>query len=229
MSIAENIQSIKQIIKTTLNDTHKPQNSVSILAVSKGQPVAAIKEVYEAGLQDFGENYWQEAHNKILQLKQLPINWHFIGAIQSNKAKEIAENFNWVHSVDREKIAKRLSQHRPDYLPALNICIQINLDHESTKAGLLPDELPLLIKYINQLPKLRLRGLMAIPKPRLTAEEQYASLQRLTNLLDQTNQQLNLKMDTLSMGMSDDLKAAIRAGSTFVRIGRAIFGERNKV
>ncbi|STX52303.1 pyridoxal-5'-phosphate dependent enzyme family [Legionella busanensis] len=227
MSIAENIQSIKQSIKNTLNDAHRPQNSVNILAVSKGQPVKAIKEAYAAGLSDFGENYWQEAHNKIIHLKQLPINWHFIGAIQSNKAKEIAENFSWVHSIDREKIAKLLAQHRPDYLPALNICIQINLDHEPTKAGLLPYELPLLIKCINQLPKLHLRGLMAIPKPRLTAEEQYVSLQRLTRLLDQANQQLNLKMDTLSMGMSDDLKAAIRAGSTFVRIGRAIFGERN--
>ncbi|MGQ3889850.1 YggS family pyridoxal phosphate-dependent enzyme [Legionella sp. CNM-1927-20] len=229
MSIAENIQYIKHVIETTLQDSHKPLNSVAILAVSKGQSVEAIREAYRAGLHDFGENYWQEAHAKKLQLKNLPINWHFIGGIQSNKTKEIAENFNWVHSVDRKKIARLLSLHRPKHLPALNICIQINLDHEETKAGLLPYELPSLIKYINQLPRLRLRGLMAIPKPRLTEEEQYASLQRLAVLLNQANQQLNLEMDTLSMGMSDDLKAAIRAGSTLVRIGRAIFGERNKV
>ncbi|WP_419419170.1 YggS family pyridoxal phosphate-dependent enzyme [Legionella sp. D16C41] len=225
--IADNIHCIKQLVQTTLQTMHKPLNSVAILGVSKGQPALAIREAYMAGLYDFAENYWQEAHAKLLQLQDLSITWHFIGALQSNKAKEIAHHFNWVHSVDRKKIAYLLSLHRLNHLPPLNICIQVNLDHEETKAGLLPHELPALINYIKQLPQLRLRGLMAIPKPRLTEEEQFKSLERLTILLKQTNQQLNLTMDTLSMGMSDDLTAAIRAGSTCVRIGRAIFGQRN--
>ncbi|STX29656.1 pyridoxal-5'-phosphate dependent enzyme family [Legionella beliardensis] len=228
MTIAENIQHIQQMINTTLQICQRSPNTVALLGVSKGQSIAAIKEAYEAGLCQFGENYWQEAQAKILSLNDLPITWHFIGAIQSNKAKEIANSFSWIHSIDRKKIAQLLSQHRLPHLPPLNICIQINLDEEETKAGLLPAELPNLANYLTTLPNLRLRGLMAIPKPCLTDTEQYASLKRLSVLLEQTNQQLNLKMDTLSMGMSDDLQAAIRAGSTLVRIGRAIFGERNR-
>lgn len=226
MIITERIEKIRQLIATTAVACQRSPEEIQLLAVSKGQPASAIQEAFTAGIRHIGENYLQEAQTKIQALKNLPLCWHFIGPIQSNKTQAIAETFSWVHSVDREKIANLLAQHRPEHLPALNVCLQVNLDEEDSKAGLAPEHLKQLALLITKLPRLKLRGLMTIPKPRSDEQEQYESLLRLTKLFNQLNQELNLSMDSLSMGMTDDLVAAIRAGSTMVRIGRAIFGER---
>lgn len=226
MTITERIEKIRQLIAATAEACQRSPEEIQLLAVSKGQPASAIQEAYTAGIRNIGENYLQEAQTKIHALKNLSLCWHFIGPIQSNKTQAIAETFSWVHSIDREKIAKLLSQHRPDHLPALNICLQVNLDEEDSKSGLAPEQLKQLALLVTELPRLKLRGLMTIPKPRSDEQQQYESLLRLTKLFNQLNQELNLSMDSLSMGMTDDLVAAIRAGSTMVRIGRAIFGER---
>ena len=197
-----------------------------MLAVSKGHSCAEIEQAYVAGLCEFGENYLQEALTKIRTLTEPSILWHFIGPIQSNKTYEIAQHFSWVHSVCREKVAQQLSDARPSSKPSLNVCIQVNLDDETSKSGVNVEDVAKLANYILQLPRLRLRGLMLIPKPQNDEQLQYLSFLRLKQLLDKLNQQLNLTMDTLSMGMSNDYKAAIRAGSTIVRIGTAIFGAR---
>lgn len=228
MTIAERLHLIQQQIADTARGCQRDPREIRILAVSKGQPASAIQEAFAGGVCDIGENYWQEAREKLNALKHLPLTWHYIGPLQSNKAKDIARHFDWVHSVEKEKIACLLSQARPTDKPPLNVCIQINLDSEASKSGIEPAKAAGLIERIHHLPGLCVRGFMAIPKPLANEEEQYASFQRLTTLLQETNQQLHLQMDTLSMGMSDDLKAAIRAGSTLVRIGRAIFGERPK-
>lgn len=226
MTIIQNIDHIKQLISDSAQRYQRQAGDIRLLAVSKGQPASAIRSAFQAGLRDFGENYWQEMQDKQSQLQDLPITWHFIGPIQSNKAADIACHAHWVHSLDREKIARLLSGRRSDSLPPLNICLQVNLDNEASKSGIKPQELPGLAECIRQLPNLALRGLMAIPEPHHDEEHQYRSLMRLSTLRDALNQQLHLTMDTLSMGMSDDLEPAIRAGSTLVRIGRAIFGER---
>lgn len=163
---------------------------------------------------------------KIKALNTLPICWHFIGPIQSNKTTNIARNFNWVHSLSREKIAQQLNATRPDNMAPLNVCLQVNMDKEQSKAGASLDEIAQLATYVLKLPRLKLRGLMLIPQPQIDTNLQYLSFLRLTRLLDILNKQLNINMDTLSMGMSNDMQAAIRAGSTIVRIGTAIFGER---
>lgn len=228
MTISKQIHHIQQIIRETARKYERDPDSIRLLAISKGQPVSVIEEAFSAGLSEFGENYWQEAQEKLARLQSLPLTWHFTGPIQSNKAADIAKHFDWVHSVDREKIAKLLSQHRPDHLPPLNVCIQVNLDAEPEKSGVSAEELIPFAASIKQLPGIRLRGLMAIPKWHQEEALQYKSLLRMSALLKEVNQHLNLQMDTLSMGMSDDLIPAITAGSTMVRIGRAIFGERNK-
>lgn len=226
MTIAERIHLIQHQVADTARACQRDPREIHVLAVSKGQPASAIQAAFAAGVSDIGENYWQEAREKLKALKHLPLTWHYIGPLQSNKAKDIASHFDWVHSVEREKIARLLSQARSPEKPPLNVCIQINLDREDSKSGIEPAKAAGLIERINHLPGLRVRGFMAIPKPLADEEEQYASFRRLTMLLQEINQRLHLKMDTLSMGMSGDLKAAIRAGSTIVRIGRAIFGER---
>lgn len=205
---------------------HRPEGDVKLLAVSKGHPCSKIQEAHSAGLHDFGESYLQEALAKIQILNTLPLCWHFIGPIQSNKAHSIAHYFSWVHSVSRQKIAQQLNEARPISMPPLNICLQVNFDDEKTKSGVAPEEAASLASYILELPRLRLRGLMLIPKPETDEQSQYLSFLRLSQLLDMLNQQLNIAMDTLSMGMSNDMQAAIRAGSTIVRIGTAIFGSR---
>ncbi len=225
-SIATRIDNIQRLINDTAKSCQRSAKDIALLAVSKGQPASAIQAAFAAGIRNIAENYLQEAQVKIRALKNLPICWHFIGPIQSNKAEAIAKMFSWVHSVSREKIATRLAQHRPEHLPALNICLQVNLDNEETKSGVSPQQLNKLALFVSQLPRLQLRGLMAIPKPQLDEQRQYESLLRLTNLFQQLNRELNLSLDTLSMGMSDDIVAAIRAGSTILRIGRGIFGER---
>jgi pyridoxal phosphate enzyme (YggS family) len=228
MNIADRIIQVTQRINKATAAYHRSQGEVQLLAVSKGRSSEEIKQAYAAGLSDFGESYLQEALIKIKTLTTLPICWHFIGPIQSNKSHSIANNFSWVHSVCRHKIAQQLNDARPTSMARLNICLQINFDDEDTKAGIEPHNAAELASSILQLPRLHLRGLMVIPKPQTDEQQQYLSFLRLTQLLHALNQQLNLSMDTLSMGMSNDLQAAIRAGSTMVRIGTAIFGDRTK-
>jgi pyridoxal phosphate enzyme (YggS family) len=222
-TIAENIAKVGVRIREAAQASQRDCAAVGLLAVSKTKPAAAIREAFAAGVQDFGENYLQEALEKQVELSDLALTWHFIGPIQSNKTKPIAEHFAWVHSVDRLKIAQRLSDQRPAHLPALNICLQVNVSGEASKSGCNPDELPELAQAVTQLPNLRLRGLMTIPEPTDDLSEQRAAFARLREL----QQSLNLDLDTLSMGMSHDLEAAISEGATWVRIGTALFGARD--
>ncbi|GBL57934.1 hypothetical protein PCLA_08r0426 [Pseudomonas citronellolis] len=191
--------------------------------MSKTKPAADIREAHAAGLDDFGENYLQEALGKQVELADLALTWHFIGPIQSNKTRPIAEHFHWVHSVDRLKVAERLSAQRPADLPPLNVCLQVNVSGEDSKSGCAPGELPALARAVAALPNLKLRGLMAIPEPTEDVAAQRAAFARLRELLSA----LNLGLDTLSMGMSHDLEAAVAEGATWVRIGTALFGARD--
>ena len=222
-TIADNILQVRSRIQTAIQAAHRPENSVQLLAVSKTKPAEALREAYAAGLCDFGENYLQEALGKQLELADLPLIWHFIGPIQSNKTRAIAEHFDWVHSVDRLKIAQRLSEQRPAELPPLNICIQVNVSGEASKSGCTPDDLPALAAAISALPRLKLRGLMAIPEPTDDRAEQDAAFAAVQKL----QASLELPLDTLSMGMSHDLESAITQGATWVRIGTALFGARD--
>ncbi|WP_160012880.1 YggS family pyridoxal phosphate-dependent enzyme [Pseudomonas sp. 8BK] len=222
-TIAENIAKVGVRIREAAQASQRDCATVGLLAVSKTKPAAAIRQAFAAGTRNFGENYLQEALEKQAELSDLPLTWHFIGPIQSNKTKPIAEHFAWVHSVDRLKIAQRLSDQRPAHLPPLNICLQVNVSGEASKSGCNPDELPALAQAVTQLPNLRLRGLMTIPEPTDDPSEQRAAFARLREL----QQDLNLDLDTLSMGMSHDLEAAIAEGATWVRIGTALFGARD--
>ncbi|MBU1285052.1 MAG: YggS family pyridoxal phosphate-dependent enzyme [Gammaproteobacteria bacterium] len=222
-TIAENIAKVGVRIREAAQASQRDCATVGLLAVSKTKPAEAIRQAFAAGTRDFGENYLQEALEKQVELSDLPLTWHFIGPIQSNKTKPIAEHFAWVHSVDRLKIAQRLSDQRPAHLPALNICLQVNVSGEASKSGCNPDELPALAQAVTQLPNLCLRGLMTIPEPTDDPVEQRAAFARLREL----QQDLNLDLDTLSMGMSHDLEAAIAEGATWVRIGTALFGARD--
>ncbi|MBP8171368.1 MAG: YggS family pyridoxal phosphate-dependent enzyme [Pseudomonas sp.] len=222
-TIAENIAKVGERIRAAAQASGRDLDSVGLLAVSKTKPAAAVREAYAAGLRDFGENYLQEALEKQAELSELALIWHFIGPIQSNKTKPIAEHFAWVHSVDRLKIAQRLAEQRPSHLPPLNICLQVNVSAEDSKSGCAPAELAALALAVSQLPNLRLRGLMAIPEPTDDVAAQRAAFARLRELRDG----LSLPLDTLSMGMSHDLDAAIAEGATWVRIGTALFGARD--
>ncbi len=225
-NIEKNLKHIHQQIREAEIAHDRDPGSVLLLAVSKKKPAADIRAAWQMGERNFGENYLQEAQQKMPALKDLDINWHFVGAIQSNKTRSIAEAFDWAHCIDRLKIAQRLSDQRPVTLPALNICIQVNLDEESSKAGISLDAVPQLAEKIDRLPNIRLRGLMAIPAPSDDFEHQRMTFARLAATLDQL-QQMGIACDTLSMGMTQDMSAAIAAGSTLVRIGTAIFGERS--
>jgi PLP dependent protein len=202
-------------------------SSVSLLAVSKGQPAAAVAAAYAAGQRDFGENYVQEALDKIAALGALDAQWHFIGPLQSNKTARVAGQFAWVHSVDRLKLAERLSAQRPQTLPPLNICVQVNISGEASKSGCAAAEAPALCQAIATLPRLRLRGLMAIPAPATPGSDARAPFRVLRQLFETLRGQ-GLALDTLSAGMSDDFAAAIAEGATLVRIGTAIFGARGR-
>lgn len=226
MSLEQNLNHVRQLIAQAELISNRKPDSVLLLAVSKKQNIETITKAFQLGATHFGENYYQEALNKISALKDLPISWHFIGPIQSNKTKGIATHFSWVHSINRIIIARQLNEYRPVNLPPLNVCLQVNLVAEETKSGILPEQALELALAISQLPHLKLRGLMTIPPPQKNPEEQYDLLLQLNHLMHSINQESGLKMDTLSMGMSDDLIPAIKAGSTIVRIGRAIFGER---
>ena len=228
-SIAENISSLRTRIRQAELRFGRSPHSVSVLAVSKTQDADGIQEAWAAGQREFGENYVQEALGKISELAQrIPdsgIHWHFIGPIQSNKTRDIAEHFSWVHSVERLKIAQRLSAQRPAELPPLNVCVQVNLSGEDSKSGLPLAEAPALCEQISRLPALRLRGLMAIPAPCDDMEQQRRVFRPLAQLRKEMSSRFP-DFDTLSIGMSADYEAAIAEGSTLVRIGTALFGAR---
>ncbi len=200
-------------------------DTIGIVAVSKTRPAADVAAAFEAGLADFGENYLQEALPKVAALDDLGARWHFIGRVQSNKTRELAARFDWVQTVDRERVAARLDAQRPGRLPPLNVCLQVNADGEAQKAGADPDDVPALARKVAAMPRLRLRGLMAIPAPSGDFETQRQGFLRVGRLYDQLRAD-GLELDTLSIGMSGDLRAAIAAGSTLVRVGSAIFGAR---
>lgn len=224
-NIEKNLNQLHRQIKHAANEYSRDPSEISLLAVSKRKPVEDIRTAYACGQRDFGENYLQEAQEKIAVLADLDIHWHFIGAIQSNKTRPLATDFDWVHCIDRFKIASRLSEQRPRTLPALNLCIQVNIDGEASKSGITLDKVRELALKIADLPNIHLRGLMAIPAPCDGFDSQRKPFALLADMLKQLNQ-LGLDCDTLSMGMSHDISAAIAEGATLVRIGTAIFGER---
>jgi pyridoxal phosphate enzyme (YggS family) len=226
--VARHLEEVRQRIAKAAADASRDASSVALLAVSKTFPAANVRAAFDAGQRAFGENYVQEAVAKVGELADLrsEIEWHFIGPLQSNKTKVVAENFDWVHSVDRLKIAERLSDQRPDGMARLNVCLQINVSGEDSKSGVAPDDALALAHQIAALPRLHLRGLMAIPEPAGTLDEQRAPHRRLREIMDALRAD-GLELDTLSMGMSADIEAAILEGSTMVRIGTAIFGARD--
>ncbi len=224
-NIEKNLLQVRRQIDQAAITFGREPSTISLLAVSKRKPVEDIRAAYACGQHDFGENYLQEAQDKIASLTDLDICWHFIGAIQSNKTRPLATNFDWVHCVDRFKIAKRLSEQRPESRPALNLCIQVNIDAETSKSGISLKQVPELACKIATLPNIRLRGLMAIPAPCDDIKFQRKPFALLADMLNQINRE-GLECDTLSMGMSHDIPAAIAEGATLVRIGTAIFGDR---
>lgn len=221
-TIACNLQAVRAAMAAAADSAGRTAGEIELLAVSKTFPAAALREAYLAGQRCFAESYLQEALGKIADLQDLAVEWHFIGPIQSNKTRAIAENFAWVHSVDRLKIAERLSAQRPEHLPPLQVCLQVNISGEASKGGVPPGEVGALAEAVARLPKLQLRGLMAIPAPADDVAEQRAGFAQLRELRDQ----ISPRLDTLSMGMSHDFAAAIAEGATIVRIGSAIFGSR---
>ena len=224
-TIADNLQLVRVRIATACAAAGRPVNDVTLLAVSKTFGPEAVREAHAAGQSAFGENYIQEAVEKIALLADLPLTWHCIGPIQSNKTRLVAQHFDWVHSVDRLKIAQRLSEQRPEALPPLQVCIQVNVDGGPAKSGVVPADALALAREVAKLPRLRLRGLMTIPEPAADFDAQVAVHRQAQALFDQLRAS-GLALDTLSMGMTGDLEAAIHAGSTMVRVGTAIFGGR---
>jgi pyridoxal phosphate enzyme (YggS family) len=224
--IVSNLQAVHHAIEQALQSAKRETADVKLLAVSKKFPASAVREAFAAGQHDFGESYVQEALGKVTTLSDLDIVWHFIGPVQSNKTRDIAENFAWVHGVDRLKIAQRLSEQRPPDQPALNICIQVNVSGETSKSGVSPRDAVGLAREISKLPRLKLRGLMAIPAP---ADDEAAQRKPFVQLrqLSQEIVAQGIVLDTLSMGMTHDFVAAIKEGATIIRIGTAIFGNRN--
>jgi pyridoxal phosphate enzyme (YggS family) len=220
--LPERLQAVAGRVAAAALAADRRADGIRIVAVSKTFPPARIREACAAGQCDFGENYLQEAVEKMDALADLPITWHYIGPIQSNKTRTIAERFHWVHSVDRLKIAERLAAQRPSGLPPLEICLQVNVSGEASKSGVAPGDVQALAAAVAQLPNLRLRGLMAIPEPTDDVALQRRRFATLRQLRDATG----LGLDTLSMGMSDDLESAVAEGATIVRVGRAIFGDR---
>ncbi|MCB5188432.1 YggS family pyridoxal phosphate-dependent enzyme [Methylobacillus caricis] len=225
-TISERWQAIKARMDAAAREAGRRPESVTLLAVSKAHPAAAIRQAWAAGQKQFGENYLQEALSKQTELEDLPIEWHFIGPIQSNKTPLIANHFAWVHGVDRLKIAERLNAARSENLPPLQVCIQVNVSGEDSKSGVNADEALSLAGDIGMLPRLRLRGLMAIPAPTPDKAEQQAQFHQVRTIYNRLVQQ-GIALDTLSIGMSEDFPAAIAEGATIVRVGSAIFGPRS--
>jgi pyridoxal phosphate enzyme (YggS family) len=224
-SVSANLVKVRKRIELACEAVGRAPNTVKLLAVSKTMPAQAVRDAFAAGQLAFGENYIQEGVDKIASLVDLPIEWHCIGPIQSNKTKLVAENFAWVHSIDRLKIAERLSAQRPPHLPPLQICLQVNVDGGSNKSGVAPAELLALAQAVAKLPQLQLRGIMTIPEPTETEAATRAVHHQAKSLFDNLKT-AGLAIDTLSMGMTGDLEAAVAEGSTCVRVGTAIFGAR---
>lgn len=224
-TIADNLQTVRSRIAAACAQAQRPVTDVTLLAVSKTFGPQAVREAHAAGQTAFGENYIQEAVEKMALLDDLPLQWHCIGPIQSNKTRLVAAHFDWAHTVDRLKIAQRLSEQRPEALPPLSVCLQVNIDGGPTKAGVAPGEALALARDVASLPRIRLRGLMTIPEPAADFAAQKALHLRARALFDELRE-AGLALDTLSMGMTADLEAAIAAGSTMVRVGTAIFGGR---
>ncbi len=224
-TIASRLQTVKARIIDAAEKAGRDPETIQLLAASKTNPPENLREAWEAGQTVFGENYLQEGLVKIRALADLPIEWHFIGPIQSNKTKPIAENFSWVHGIDREKIATRLSAARPESLPPLQVCVQVNVSGEITKSGVDPEKVLELATFVRDLPRLELRGLMAVPELTAVTALQQEQFQMLREIFEQL-QQKGFDLDTLSMGMSEDLENAVAEGATIVRIGTAIFGPR---
>ena len=228
--IAANLQAVRARIAAAEREYGRLAGSVQLLAVSKTWPAASVREAAAAGQQAFGENYVQEGVDKLQALQGeglTGLEWHFIGPLQSNKTRNVAGNFHWVHSIERLKIAERLSEQRDAHLPPLQICLQVNVSGEESKSGVAPGDLPALAEAVILLPRLQLRGLMCIPEPTEDRALLRSRFAMLRNLRDSLNVQLNLQLDTLSMGMSHDVEAAIAEGATMVRVGTAIFGSRS--
>ena len=228
MSLFNNIEKVKARLESTAAACRRSPKDITLLAVSKTRSAEMIKQAVEFGIQSFGENYLQEALPKIIELQSLQLDWHFIGPIQSNKTRQISENFSWVHSVDRVKIAHRLNDQRPANMQKLNVCIQVNIDNEPSKSGFKIEEVDAAVRDIINLPNLQLRGLMAIPRTTDKFDTQRKPLAKLRKVMDKINYCLenSNKLDTLSMGMSSDLEAAIFEQATIVRVGSDIFGAR---
>ncbi|HEX5459825.1 MAG TPA: YggS family pyridoxal phosphate-dependent enzyme [Steroidobacteraceae bacterium] len=224
-NLPERIRALRQRVAAAAADAGRNVDSVTLLAVSKGQPAELIRAAAAEGVADVGESYLAEALEKMEELRDLPLTWHFVGRLQANKTRHVAEHFAWVHGVDRLKIAERLSAQRPYHAPALNLCIQVNLAGEASKGGAPAPEVPGLAAAVAALPRLALRGLMCIPPEETDPGRQRAWFARLKALLDSLNAG-GMKLDTLSMGMSGDFEAAIQEGATVVRIGTALFGPR---
>ncbi len=224
-TIQNQLNAVRLRIAAACQGAGRPADSVTLLAVSKTFGAAAIDAAFAAGQHAFGENYIQEAVAKITALRHLPLQWHCIGPIQSNKTRLVAERFDWVHTIDRIKIAQRLSEQRPTHLPPLQVCLQVNVDGGTSKSGVPPEATLALAQAVAALPQLRLRGLMCIPEPAIDFEAACAVFKRARDLFESFNAG-GLQLDTLSMGMSADLEAAIASGSTMVRVGSAIFGVR---
>ena len=221
------LQVVKSRIEAACAASGRYARDIVLVAVSKGQSIDAVRSAYAAGQRDFGESYAQESLAKMDALRDLPLVWHYIGPVQSNKTRPIAERFDWVHSVDRLKIAERLSAQRPAAMPPLNVCVQVNISGEASKSGIAPDAAGELAEAVAKLPRLRLRGLMGIPEPtqdEALARARFHSLAALQHTLCDRG----MALDTLSMGMSDDFEQAIAAGSTMIRVGTAIFGARKR-
>ena len=221
------LQSVLKRIANAAEKAGRDPATVRLLAVSKQQPAALVRGAADAGQRDFGENYVQEGVAKITGLADLPLTWHFIGQLQSNKTRDVAQHFQWVHTVDRLRVAERLSAQRPAHAPPLQVLLQVSMADESGKGGVEPAELPTLAAGVAVLPQVELRGLMCIPPPASDLEAQRAPYRRLRHMRDELNA-AGCRMDTLSMGMSDDLEAAVLEGATIVRIGTALFGPRPK-
>ncbi|WP_110601310.1 YggS family pyridoxal phosphate-dependent enzyme [Salinicola lusitanus] len=227
-SVSESLSSARERLEAALSAAGRPLDSAHLLAVSKTKPANMLRQAYAAGQRAFGENYLQEALEKQQALADLDdIEWHFIGALQSNKTRDVAEHFNWVHGVDREKIARRLSEQRPPALGPIDICLQLNVSGEASKAGVDIDDLPVLAESLLTLPNLRLRGLMALPAPSDDRDRQRHAFRQVATALAELQRRFpEAPLDTLSMGMSGDLEAAVLEGATIVRLGTAIFGSR---
>ncbi len=225
-AIVSNLQAVHHAIEHACQSANRGAAGVKLVAVSKTFPAAVVREAFAAGQYEFGESYVQEALGKMAALRDLDIVWHYIGPVQSNKTRDIAENFAWVHGVDRLKIAQRLSEQRPTHHPSLNICLQVNVSGETSKSGVAPQDVAGLAREVSNLPRLKLRGLMAIPAPAQDEVVQRAAFAQLRQLWQEMGKQ-GIELDTLSMGMSHDFVAAIKEGATIIRIGTAIFGKRD--